>query len=255
MIDYWLIGDLGNSAEITPEHRAYLLSAVMRSSRPSPPWGTGPAPGEVQECWERANSWKSRNKLTHADLIKMLCEAGAPECRPEQVEGLCGVIAGYVGARVRAAREGAAASSKGSREREPYERIAAACAELRRVIPRELETLKSDIYQYSDDEVPGYEREIFRLTALLKASTIPEQICRFWDEDVDVKKYDRQAVRIIFFSYEMIYGQSGISRNGPAVRFIEAAIKRIGWHPVSPGAIEQLLRRSLSGRGPATTIS
>jgi len=185
----------------------------------------------------------------------MLREAGAPECRPEQVEGLCGVIAGYVGARVRAAREGAAASSKGSREREPYERIAAACAELRRVIPLELETLKYDIYRYSDDEVPGYEREIFRLTVLLKASTIPEQICRFWDEDVDVKKYDRQAVRIIFFSYEMIYGQSGISRNGPAVRFIEAAIKRIGWHPVSPGAIEQLLRRSLSGRAPAATIS
>ena len=183
-------------------------------------------------------------------MIRMLHEAGAPECRPKQVEGLCGVIAGYI-----SSREAAAARPKGSRKREPYERIAAACAELRRVIPGELKYLKSVQYNYSDDEIPMYGREIVRLTVLLKASAIPEQICYFWDEDVDSSKYDPGAVRLIFFTYEMIYGQSGISRNGPAVRFIEAAIKRIGWHPVSPGAIEQLLRRSVSGRGPANTIS
>ncbi len=250
MIDYWLIGDLGNSAEITPEHRTYLLSVVTRSSRPSPPWGTGPAPGEVQECWERVNSWKSRNDLTHADLTKMLCEAGTPECRPEQVAGLCGFIGGYVSARARAT-----ALSKKSRERERHERIAAACAELRRVVPRELELLKSEMDRFPDDQRPMYEHEIFRCTVLLNAATIPDRFPRFDDEDVDPKKYDPQAVRLIFFSYEMIYGQSGISRNGPAVRFIEAAIKRIGWHPVRPGAIEQLLRRSLSGRAPAATIS
>jgi hypothetical protein len=250
MIDYFLIGDLGNSAEITPEHRAYLLSVVVGSSRPSPPWGTGPAPGEVQECWERVNSWKSRNELTHADLIKMLCEAGAPECRPEQVAGLCGLIGGYASARARAAD-----LFNGSHKREPYKRIAAACAELRRVIPRELEFLKSEMDGFPDDQRPMYEREIFRLAVLLKEAAIPDRFPRFDDEDVDPKKYDPQAVRLIFFSYEMIYGQSGMSRNGPAVRFIEAAIKSIGWHPVRPGAIEQLLRRSLSGRAPAATIS
>jgi hypothetical protein len=251
MIDPWLVGDLGNmmeSPQITPAYLAYLFRVVTHRSRPSPPWGMGPAPGEVQECWEQLNSWKSREELTNADLVDMLRDAGAPECQPEHVGGLCGVIGGYMSARARAAR----LPTSG---RKPFERIAAACAELRRVIPRELEFMKSDMDGFPDDQRPMYEREIFRLAVLLKGATIPDRFPRFDDEDVDPNKYDPQAVRLIFFSYEMIYGQSGRSRNGPAVRFIETAIKSIGWHTVGPGAIEQLLRRSLSGRAPAATIS
>jgi hypothetical protein len=99
------------------------------------------------------------------------------------------------------------------------------------------------------------KHEVIRLTILLKAAKIEDQLARFPEQEADPKKYDSDAVKLIFFSYEMLFGKSGISRSGPAVRFIGTAITRIGWHPISPGAIEQLLRRSLSGRAPAATIS
>ena len=233
------------SAKITFEHWAYIFLALSCTKRPSAPWGAAPAPGEVQKWWRQLVSWQSRSDLTPADLTEMLSDAGAPECRPEQVTGLCGVLGNHMSARERSAaflKE----KHKHKREREPSERIAAACAELRRAIPKEIEWLEHDMTGLP--EVSTYEQEISGLSSLLDATNIKHRPPRFVDEEVDLRKYDASAVRLIFFSYELIFGQSGISRGSPAVRFIVAAIKRIGWDPVSPGAVEQLLRRSLDRR-------
>ncbi len=245
MTDLFLIGDLGimmESPQIEPVYLKYLFYISMHRSRPRPPWGVGPAPSEVQECWEQLNSWKSRDDFTTADLANMLRNSRAPECRLEQVEGLRGVIGGYISRRVRAA-------CQPKSRREPPERIAAACAELRRAIPDELEWLKFEIRDLSADERPTHEREISRLTQLLESASIEDRFPRL-DDEVDPVKYDPQAVMLIFLSYEMIFGQSAISRSSPAVQFIGNAIRRIGWHSISSGAIEQLLRRSLSQRAP-----
>jgi hypothetical protein len=199
----------------------------------------------VQDCWSQLNIWSAVDDLTQLDLIRMLQEAGAPECQPEQVAGLCGMLGRYVSARRRGLHR--------KRNREPLKRIEAACAELRRTIPKELEWLERELG--AGDEAPMYVHEISRLKGLLLAATAECDFPYFFDEDdeVDPRKYDPQAIRKIFFSYEMIYGQSGISRNSPAVRFIAAIVKAVGWDPVGPGAIEQLLRRSLRARAPINT--
>jgi hypothetical protein len=181
MIDPWLVGDLGNmigSPKITPAYWAYLFSVVTNRSRPSPPWGMGPAPGEVQECWEQLNSWKSRKELTNTNLVDMLRDAGAPECQPKYVGGLCGVIRGYMSARARAAH----LPTSG---REPSERIAAACAELRRAIPYELERLEGEIRHRPDD--PSLKHEIIRLTRLFNAAKVEDRLLRFPEREVDPK--------------------------------------------------------------------
>jgi len=180
----------------------------------------------------------------------MLSDAGAPECRPEQVAGLCGVIGSYISARERSAR-----FHKEKREREPFERISAACAELRRAIPKEIEWLENELSGFPDREDSIYTREIKRLSSLIDAAKIENSIPRYPDEEVEPRRYDAHAVRIIFFSYEMIFGQPGISRRSPAVRFIVAAIKRIGWDPISPGAVEQRIRHSLQRGVRITTNS
>jgi len=72
------------------------------------------------------------------------------------------------------AREGSAAflkeKYKHKREREPSERIAAACAELRRAIPKEIEWLEHDMTGLP--EVSTYEQEIRSLSSLLDATNI-----------------------------------------------------------------------------------
>jgi hypothetical protein len=69
-------------------------------------------------------------------------------------------------------------------DREPSTRIAAACAELRRAIPQELESLKSEVNGLPDDLAPMYQREIKRLNALLSAATIEDRFLRFPEQEV-----------------------------------------------------------------------
>jgi hypothetical protein len=189
--------------------------------------------------------------LTNVDIVNMLREAGAPACQPEQVGNLCGVIGHYVGARAYAARH--ASEPKGGRP--PFERIAAAVGELRRAIPEELKTLEWEMGGRPDDLLPPYKREIARLRRLLEAASEEDRFLRFPDEDAHPFRCEPGAVQLIFALYESIFGQSGISRNGPAARFIEAAVRRIGWNPITRAAVEQILRRWRRERAATPTNS
>ena len=119
-------------------------------SRPIPPWGRGPAPERVRKSWEQLVAWMARDDLTSIDIVNMLREAGAPACQPEQVGILRGVIGYYVSARANAARH--ATKPKGGRP--PFERIAAAVAELRRSIPEEVKTLEGEMSGRPDNLLP-----------------------------------------------------------------------------------------------------
>jgi hypothetical protein len=79
-------------------------------------------------------------------------------------------------------------------DREPSTRIAAACAELRRAIPQELESLKWVVDGLSDDLAPMYQREIKRLDALLSAATIKDRFFRVPEPEVHPRKYDHFLV-------------------------------------------------------------
>jgi hypothetical protein len=98
----WLIGGLANATQIAPKYKNYLLLVILSSKRLRPPWGTGPAPKEVQDCWLQLTGWHSPGEPTNSDVL-------------EDVGGLRGVIAGFLTARVTAA---ACRKAIGSRRRE-----------------------------------------------------------------------------------------------------------------------------------------
>jgi hypothetical protein len=237
---------------ISPPMPAHLIEGPHEPSKPDPICGTALTSEERQKFHEKILGWTPRPDLTIVDVTEMLREAGAPECRPGQVGNLCGVIGYFAAARARAARS--ASSPKDPRPLR--ERIAAAVAELRRAIPEELGLLESELVRADKEERPMYQREVSRLRRLLDAVAEED---RFPDFDtmgeVDPLRYEPSAIELLFFLYGDIFGQVGISRNGPAARFIEAAVKKIGWRPITRGAIERALRRWQRRRAATSTIS
>jgi hypothetical protein len=59
----------------------------------------------------------------------------------------------------------------------------------------------------------------------------------------DTRKAHPGAISLLFYTYELIFGQTKISRLSPGVRFIALAIKKIGWGIMTCNAIAKSLER------------
>jgi hypothetical protein len=230
----------------------------------------------VQQLYSNTLGRRAGGRLSNIEVFEMLREARAPDCVPEQLTALAGWIGYLASARDDAASR---AASTAKRARPIPERIAAAAAELRRAIPEQLHRLEEEMAWADDDDVlQSGEREIARLKGMYAAVSIPEEAIsdpeanQFLDHlhvaafgkvdgkfpdnylgdgeslvvyipEIDPLRYSPGLVVFIFHLYEIIFGRSGFTRDAPAVRFLASAVKRIGWAPLTMGAIEQMLRR------------
>jgi hypothetical protein len=99
---------------------------------------------------------------------------------------------------------------------------------------------------YRDEELLAEIDRLKRLLALAREHprALPEQA------RVDPDRPNPEQLFLLFEDYRRAFPksrngrQTGISRDGPANRFIVAAIKLIGWKPMTPGAVEMMLRRA-----------
>jgi hypothetical protein len=171
-----------------------------------------------------------------------------PGCPPRTLRRLTNCI--WSVAQIRAAD---------SAPRSRAKRIEAAAAELRRAIPERLALFETAVADMStDDELrPARRAEAERLRRLLTAA----QPCHLPPPDLPPLKahrVDPEMLAVLFDIYREGFPvgptgrPTGISRDGPAVRFLCDAIKLIGWRQMEPSSIERTLRKALA---PATQIN
>ncbi len=103
----------------------------------------------------------------------------------------------------------------------------------------------------NSDEIRVWQKTVAKGAELIRG--YEEMLSGLMDldhEDFEDRSFRRQAegwhlaAMQIFADVHALLGGSGTSRNGPAVRFIKAALDRAGHLQATPPAIEQLLKRS-----------
>jgi hypothetical protein len=216
----------------------------------------------------------------------MLQDAGAPECVPEQLAAIRGWIGYLVWAREDSAKRAASPAKRlrppseriaaavaelrraiPDRSEELMEEGVWANEDSLPSIDREIARLeglaeKASVPEEGNDE-PAMRQLLehlwkvqhgevdgeFSPDLLYDKDDLPSgfEISRYVPE-IHSRKYSPGLVVFLFHLYEITYGHCGIGRTSPGVRFLEAAIKRIGWDSVERGAIEQMLRRWIFGR-------
>jgi hypothetical protein len=172
--------------------------------------------------------------ITSEDVVSILKEAGAKE--PWADLSLCSELAETLNALaglVQYAREN---------KRPVLRRAQEAIDELRRVLPEviAMEVVMPGFFGLSDPEYEQISQD--RLRRLVHLDKALEQMFdlvfrlpngRIWE---GLPGHWHQRAGVIFDYYLRIVGPSGISREGPGVRFVRLALERIG--DAGPGRAE-----------------
>jgi hypothetical protein len=260
---------------------------MKQNSRHIPSWGTDPAPEGVQQLYAMMLGGRVETRVSNQDVLQMLQDAGAPECVPEQLAAIRGWIGYLVWAREDSAKRAASPAKRSRppseriaaavaelrraipdrREELMEEGVWWANEDSLPSIDREIARLEGLAEKASVPEEGNDDKAMRQLLEHLWQVQYGKVDGEFppnllYDRDdppseleisqripqINPRKHSPGLVVFLFHLYEISFGHCSISRTSPGVRFLEAAIKRIGWDSVERGAIEQMLRRWICGR-------
>ena len=192
---------------------------------------------------KRRSAANERSEITDSEIAALL----PPNCPPSLVKDFADSIRGMRYARIDSAQM----------ERTVPETLEDIRQKLLRILPPWLGYLEANLTEIGEFDASGFAllsqdpdiiAEIYRVKRLLAvAEEHPRAFYKWFWVNPDRPKPDWMLQ--LFEDYRQLFPKNrngrptGISRDGPANRFIVGAIKLIGWEPMTPGAVEMMLRR------------
>lgn len=171
-----------------------------------------------------------------------------PNCPPPLVEDFTGFIRGMRYARI----------ANDQKQRSVPDTLEDIRQRLLRLLPPWLDYLEANRLEVWESDGLGFGplyrdegalAEIDRLKRLLAVAR--EQPRAFPERSrVNPDRPNPDQLYLLFEDYRRAFPRgrngrpTGISRDGPANRFIVGALELIGWRPMTPGAVEIMLRRA-----------
>jgi len=199
--------------------------------------GSSRARGRPKSSASRVNGY---SKVTNDEVLEMLRKAGAPECRPEEAAALTRCIDFFCWLR------SAAPTHKPFGTGTPI-----AAAALRREILKEIAWLERRHAEVARAVRAICDWEIDRrhqFLEILSAELDWPRDYEAMDKCLDPDEAHLGVMEQILCDYEKIFGRGRArflpSRSSPALKLVALAVKRIGWYPKTPGAIELALRKT-----------
>lgn len=188
------------------------------------------------------------------DVSQMLREARAPIKNPDRIEDVRRELVGlamlreFASSYLQEERKDGPPRRRGTKSnnrRHPRDRFEDARDELCRSAPAYLAEMRAAVNLGGEaTAIAEVERLVCEAETLLtKAEVFAASIPRIGKGSFDPVKVQPWTIWHLFNLYQQICGPSGMSAEGPAVRFIGIAIKSVGWGTKTGRAIEDALRR------------
>ncbi len=190
-----------------------------------------------------ARGSRQDGEITSGKLEVMLREAGAPEPRawanPQAIHYLAGKLTWI--------RRMLAEELANPLPRTPLDRAQAAIEELRRALGEVMEMYSFDL---SGDLVPDEVQQAFeqdRAAFRAQVQSMTDALIDLVPKDKHMPLEGDWANRALnaFAGYVLVVGAARPTRNGPACRFVQAALAAMGDGYKPLGTIEQALRRRM----------